>query len=209
LAIGVPAWGLSLDFTEKKPWRKAHNKVTRTFEVETGLEMTIGANKRKITWNKHDGYGIKGGYQDDEFDPHELFVMSFSETVWLDGIVYTDLFGRRLERSDWDGEVAFVTLDDGTQLGPYRGGTHPNGVIVVDLPRPLLIKSMAFWAPVTAVRDFNDHSLGGITYHRKTTSVPEPETLILLALGLAFLVVVKSNKIPYWPAAGKVTLKNL
>ena len=52
--------GIEFGLYGKKPWRKAHNKVTRTFEVETGLEMTIGANKSKnhleqTRWVRHQG----------------------------------------------------------------------------------------------------------------------------------------------------------
>lgn len=116
--------GLGLDLRAPEFASNCANQSICTKTPSGFSNVAVSANDgRSLFWDRHDGFGILGG-EDDEIDGGEQLTVSFGQGTGfgLSGIALTNLF--MPDDGGADGEEAFVQLFfNGEEVGP-SGGLH-------------------------------------------------------------------------------------
>jgi hypothetical protein len=159
------------------------------FDAATGMNVTITANPTNtggLYWDSTDGFGVRGG-ENDEIDKLETLTVTFASSVNLAGVWFTDLF--MASDGGGDGETAKVTLYLGaSNLGSFTFNANEpapnvnNGERYGSFGSGVTVNKIVF----SAMNQCNDeYSVAGLVTN--DGRVPEPGTIILLGVGLVFL----------------------
>lgn len=176
-------------------------RTTASFTTASGATATItpGPVGASFYWGSDDGLGVRfngaGAYQYDEIEGPETLSLTFSQPVYIESILLTDLFRERTNLGQTYNETGSYTLGNGTVGNVVASGVNSgNQTVTVGA----WTQSIVFRA-IGEVGGFfglntrnNEYSLGGITFGGPT-AVPEFDpsaagaALILLLGGLAVL----------------------
>jgi hypothetical protein len=153
------------------------------------LTVTVTSSPRNLYWDSTDGYGIRGGEEDeiDAIGAVEILHVQFSAAMVVESILVTDLF--------WDGsspgiaEYGFFSADTVNwtlfQQTDAHPGANANGELLIG-GLALLTSDLYFSALPGGFYPAQpeEFSVARIT----VSEVPEPATLALLAVGGLLLI---------------------
>lgn len=195
LAVATPI-ELDVDFRDGTVWG---GDGSGSFSFGS---ITVDANGDRLYRDNTDGYGIRGGEQD-EIDREEIFSVIFDASFYdnpakgLTGVLLTDLFPANDGGSA--GESGWVRLYDtaGDLIQWFfvnATSYHPNGEYYLDFGGTFNPAYVDFEAYVGQAGRYtgSEFSVAGF----KTVSVPEPGTLALLGAGLLLLARSRQRRLP-------------
>jgi hypothetical protein len=191
-----------------------YNNTSSFTVVSGGVTASFSTGGGLFTYNPGDGLGVRLSYEDDEIESLERVSITFSRGVIIDSIYVTDLFHEcRLVVHCYD-EIGGYTLGSvtgtfsapSTNISSSASAAARNGELSVPLG---LLASAGDAFTLSApgyvdvyhrlsrrrglnVREDHEFSLGSVTFTVLPDTpvpepVPEPETLVLTALGVATL----------------------
>lgn len=130
---------------------------------------TAGPTGASISWEAGDGFGVNfldtSGLKD-EIDGIEYLTLSFSESVYVDQVLITDLFVEGF--LGWRVETGSATTDSGTTW--FKASGASSGELMLSLGQN--ITGITFRAASLVGHDF---SVGGISAVRSALSASVPE----------------------------------
>ena len=191
LGVVRPAEALTIDFTSKI-WAGADGRTSYTAQIG-GVDVTVASLIGKLTFNSNDvdplcsttGLACSGdglGIRDDEVTAlTELLSVSFSAPVSVTGLAFLELFGYPNKSGDPVAEIAMWAVAPSGQIASVTGTDKTTTLgyqaVVTNYTN---VTALHFFAALPVNSDF---SLAAINIKR---DVPEPATLLLSGLGLAY-----------------------
>ena len=190
----LPGEPLTIDFRTAS-FSGCGGFIACTGTVGTDVDVLVtafpdtGLTPSGLFWASDDGFGVFGGFQDDEIDPFESVTVNFTGR-FVTGAFFTDIF------SDSGGaagpEEAIVMLFKGAGaafatfnfFGNETGQTN-NGGLFGSFGGAFYVDKLVFTSP--NIVD-NEYSVAGITV------VPLPGALGLMVSGLAAFVVMARRR---------------
>lgn len=201
LLVASTASAEFVDFRNAAEFGGSDYGTTATFNTDSGANATItpGPVGASFYWGTDDGFGVRyngtGAYEYDEIEGPETLSITFSQPVYVESILVSDLFRERTNAGTRYNERGSYTLSNGTSGNIVANGAGGvNGEQTVGIGA--WTSSITFQA-IGRVGGYlfgtnNEYSLAGITF-RGPTSVPELDpsaagaALILLLGGLMVL----------------------
>jgi hypothetical protein len=173
-----------IDFRDGALWSEADHQASFSGS-QAGIALTVSATPDPATllWDNVDGLGIRLSYEDDEVEAHEILSVSFQQGVVLSAIYLADLFfenGYAEQGSYRIDSGAWVTFDANT-----LPGSNDNGERLILFGSPIDdVHFVEFGAPGRINGENHEFSLMGFDAEVKITTVPEPNTAVLVGAGL-------------------------
>lgn len=192
-----------VDFRDSAEFGGSDNGTTASFSTDSGANATItpGPQGASFYWGTDDGFGVRytgtGAYEYDEIEGPESLSITFSQPVYIESVLVTDLYREQTNIGTTYNETGSYTLSNGTS-----GAITANGAGGVNGEQTVSIGAWAssiVFRGAGAVGGFlgfgtrnNEYSVAGITFGGPT-AVPELDPsaagagLILLLGGLVVL----------------------
>ena len=143
----------------------------------------------KIDWDDDYGFGIKGGTQSDEIDTCEELLITFSQSVSLSSLTLYNL--NYPDSVLFRQEIGYYSLNGGPVV-QFSAQLFNGGRLYLPIPETL-VTSIAFYATPSDSR--NEFSVGGLSFCKDCTDVPEPASMMLLGTGLIAFARLRRRKI--------------
>jgi hypothetical protein len=201
LLVASSASAEFVDFRNASQFGGSDYGTTASFTTASGATATItpGPVGASFYWGSDDGFGVRyngsGAYEYDEIEGPETLSLTFSQPVYIESVLLTDLFREQTSWGQTYNETGSYTLSNGT-VGTVAASGVASGNQTVSVGA--WTQSIVFRA-IGEVGGFfglntrnNEYSLGGITFGGPT-AVPEFDpsaagaALILLLGGMAVL----------------------
>lgn len=173
---------LDIDFRDGSIWSESDS---------SDAGVTVSGVPNQLYRDNQDGYGIRGG-ENDEIDRNELLIVDFDNGYYnshsaIVGILVTDLFdapdGAGAGESGW---VEVFLVDGSTFVVRFAQNTSdPNGEYYVDLGSGYQVARFVFHASAGSGQEY---SVAGFV------QVPEPGTLAIFGIGLLMIVALRRRK---------------
>jgi len=192
-----------VDFRDSSEFGGSDYGTSASFDTDSGATATIvpGPAGAQFYWGTDDGFGVRysgtGAYEYDEVEGPETLTITFSQPVYIDSILLSDLFRENTNTGTTYNETGSYQLSDGSTGSIVANGSGgPNGEQTSSIGA--WTESISFRA-LGQVGGFfglntrnSEYSLAGITFGGPVT-VPELDpsaagtALILLLGGLLVL----------------------
>jgi hypothetical protein len=203
VAVSAPA-STVLDFTQPQ-YNPGVNQPTKTvFDVLGDIDITFTAqgeagSNPSLSWftstnpdssGGNDGFGVinGGGYEYDEIELPEIFLIEFSDTVVAHSFDLTDYFIEQRSGSPYS-ETGLYSINGGAWEDFHSADTSSgNGLFTLALNKQL--DSIAFTA-LGDIAGSQDHefSVAGA----EVSAVPIPSAILLLGSGLIGLAGIRKK----------------
>jgi len=192
-----------VDFRDASEFGGSDYGTAASFTTDSGANATItpGPQGSTFYWGTDDGFGVRysgqGAYEYDEIEGPESLAITFSQPVYIESVLVTDLFREQTNVGTTYNETGTYTLSNGTTGSVTANGTGgTNGEQTVTIGA---WASSIVFRGAGAVGGFlgfgtrtNEYSVAGITFGGPT-AVPELDPsaagagLVLLLGGLMVL----------------------
>ena len=191
IIVGLLAFGananalqvdLDVDFRDGSIWSESNS---------SNGGVTVSGSPNQLYRDDQDGYGIRGG-ENDEIDRNEILIVDFDNDYYdshgaIIGILVTDLFdapdGSGAGESGW---VEVFLLDGSSFVVRFAQDTSdPNGEYYVDLGASYEVARFEFHASAGAGQEY---SVAGFV------QVSEPGTLAILGFGLLMIATLRRRR---------------
>ncbi len=192
----LPAWGLDINLLDNV-WQPADSLPSYTVNnVLPGLNLTVAASGGAGTlwWDQHNGFGVRGGWNQDEIDYGEILTITFSQPVFLNSFYLYDLYKERGNRRNWYRERGYARLDGGPkqrfkadpdQIYPGFGDPIGGGLKVVAIGTGGVSEIQFFANKSKNLPKVNhDYQVWKLDVDLPGSAVPEPGTLVLVGSAL-------------------------
>ena len=191
--FAIPVVGdIDIDFRTAE-WGAGNRENSIT--VDDTTVQVLNPRDGKLWWDSRDGFGIRGG-ENDEIDGSERLMVDFGSDMNLEGVWITDLFDapdgtRRRGEIGWlkvffgDGDKRFDEREVffGMDSDPLNGEQFVSFDVDWDVS----------WVTFGASRKMgNEFSVAG--FEVGSVAVPAPTTLALLGLGLLGLGIARQSR---------------
>ncbi len=159
-----------------------HSFSLETLSTAGGPAEIDGA----LFWSAEDGFGISGSsYEQDEIEGSELLRLHFSEPLFLERLLISDLFIEAVMETG-----AYSTNGGASWISFSADGLSSNGEIEVAVHAE--VQTLLFSAPGQSALGNHDFSLAGFDANRiadanQIPQTPEPTSGLLVAAGLLAL----------------------
>lgn len=192
-----------VDFRDASQFGGSDYGTTASFSTASGANATItpGPEGSSFYWGTDDGFGVRyngsGAYEYDEIEGPESLSITFSQPVYIESVLVTDLYRERTNIGTTYNETGSYTLSNGTV-----GNITANGLGGANGEQTVSVgawTSSIVFRGAGAVGGFlgfgtthSEYSVGGITFGGPI-AVPELDPssagagLILLLGGLVVL----------------------
>jgi hypothetical protein len=167
------------------------NACTGTVGTDVDVLVTAFPDTGGLFWAADDGFGVIGGFQDDEIDPFESVTVNFTDGPRLvTGAWFTDIFSDSGGAAGPEEAIVMLFLGAGPAImtfnffGTETGNTN-NGGLFGSFGTAFSVDKLVFTSP--NIID-NEYSVAGITV------VPLPGALGLMVSGLAAFVVMARRR---------------
>lgn len=203
LTVASSASAEFVDFRNASEFGGSNYGTSATFNTDSGANATItpGPVSASFYWGTDDGFGVRyngsGAYEYDEIEGPESLSITFSEPVYIESVLVSDLFREQTNLGSTYNETGTFTVTNGTSssVGSIVANGTPSGDQTVSVgawATSIVFRGAGYVGGFLGLnRQTNDYSLAGITFG--ATAVPELDpsaagtALILLLGGLMVL----------------------
>ncbi len=202
LTVASTASAEFVDFRSSSQFGGSDYDSSASFTTQSGATATIipGPSGSSLYWGTDDGFGVRysgsGAYEYDEIEGPESLSITFSQPVYIESVLVSDLFREQTNIGTTYNETGTYTLGNGTTGTITANNNSSNGeqtVTIGSWTQSIIFRGAGYVGGFLGIGTRNnEYSVAGITF-RGPTAVPELDpsaagtALILLLGGLMVL----------------------
>lgn len=203
LTVASTASAEFVDFRSSSQFGGSDYDSSASFTTASGANATVtpGPSGSSLYWGTDDGFGVRysgsGAYEYDEIEGPESLSITFSQPVYIESVLVSDLFREQTNLGATYSETGTYRLSDGTTgniTANGNGGANGEQTVTIgSWTQSIIFRGAGYVGGILGIGTRNnEYSVAGITL-RGPTAVPELDpsaagtALILLLGGLMVL----------------------
>lgn len=196
LTVASTASAEFVDFRNSSQFGGSDRDASASFTTQSGATATVttGPSGSSLYWGSDDGFGVRysgtGAYEYDEIEGPESLSITFSQPVYIESVLVSDLFREQTNLGTTYNESGTYRLSNGT-TGNITASGVPSGNQTVTIgawTQQIIFRGAGYVGGFLGFGTTNsEYSVAGITF-RGPTAVPELDpsaagTVLILLLG--------------------------